>query len=364
MAVDGGASGPKKRRTFLSQRDKVLVPNGHTVRFLYLMLKQIDTRQIDWQKVADGTGIATSASARNRYSRFKKQIESQIEGDMIQAKREQKEEDDTSDNFNFNSIPATPARVENAGIDAPRRIKTEPGIMQANAQYLGQQTRHSFANLAGNDDLTDSTSISASSTPSIKREQNFYDDFGSSLIKREKSIDNDIPLARGNLCSSSYDSSPISTYGNVSRSAFLTRPPITSSPLLPSPTQRQNIPPSIRRTIPSSSSLPSFSVPFAPRQAAAPKASTYLPVTSTQSTQSLSSSPPQPKLPSPLPQYRPRIYRESIETARPRPVAVHPLSPFYIPRENHTQSSGFNSGTMKLGNSGQGSAEEPFNLEG
>lgn len=86
---DGTAQGtPKQKTKGPRERTLPLSPHGHTTRFLYLMLKQVDPKQINWQEVADGTGISKGSAAKLRYSRFKRQIESQIKGDAIQMKKE------------------------------------------------------------------------------------------------------------------------------------------------------------------------------------------------------------------------------------------------------------------------------------
>lgn len=65
-----------------------LQPNSHTSRFLYLILKQVDLKHINWQDVADGTGISKGSAAKLKYGRFKRQIESVFLGEAIQVKRE------------------------------------------------------------------------------------------------------------------------------------------------------------------------------------------------------------------------------------------------------------------------------------
>lgn len=205
MGVQNGStperSSPSQRRSTIRQRDKALSPHGHTVRFLYLMLKQFDTKHTNWQKVADGTGITTANSAKARYARFKKQIENHIDGDRIQAKREQKEEEQdeemsgwSQDNTNsaLNSPFTTPSRCNGAGINMRGVVKSEPGSTTFIKQESGQiRSQNSTEN---NDDEVMEVLPFFSADPNalkIKREQGLCYDFSDSLVKREKEIDED-----------------------------------------------------------------------------------------------------------------------------------------------------------------------------
>lgn len=98
---------PAKRKGPKGPHDKSLSPHGHTSRFLYLMLKQVNLKQIDWQEVADGTGLSTGRSAKSRFTRFQKHVESEIMGDAMQIKREQERE----------NVLDMPGSVNNAGLD-------------------------------------------------------------------------------------------------------------------------------------------------------------------------------------------------------------------------------------------------------
>ncbi|ETN39215.1 uncharacterized protein HMPREF1541_05438 [Cyphellophora europaea CBS 101466] len=59
-----------KRSTTKSQA----TPESQT-QFLYLILKQLDLKTVNWQEVADGIGIKNGHAARMRWSRFKAQTE-------------------------------------------------------------------------------------------------------------------------------------------------------------------------------------------------------------------------------------------------------------------------------------------------
>lgn len=114
---------PAKRKGLKGPHDKSLSPHGHTSRFLYLMLKQLDLKQIDWQEVADGTGLSTGRSAKSRFTRFQKHIESEIMGDAMQIKREQERENPFGmsgpvDNVGSNRSALERAPAEEADSDA------------------------------------------------------------------------------------------------------------------------------------------------------------------------------------------------------------------------------------------------------
>ncbi|CAI7613594.1 unnamed protein product [Penicillium pancosmium] len=57
------------------QRTKVLDTEGTTPRFLYSMIKQLDLKLIDWNKVAQDLEISNGHAARMRYSRFRSQMD-------------------------------------------------------------------------------------------------------------------------------------------------------------------------------------------------------------------------------------------------------------------------------------------------
>ncbi|KAJ5924430.1 hypothetical protein N7466_008617 [Penicillium verhagenii] len=57
------------------QRSKVLDIDGPTPKFLYAMLKQLDLKSIDWNRVAADIEISNGHAARMRFSRFRNQME-------------------------------------------------------------------------------------------------------------------------------------------------------------------------------------------------------------------------------------------------------------------------------------------------
>lgn len=314
---NGAIQRPSAAKRNATQRDKALSPHGHTARFLYLMLKQVDTKQINWQKVADGTGITTPASARNRYARFKRLVESQILGDMIQLKREQKEEGDedtvestgVAAHSSFNTfLNNTPANVQDTGADVRRRIKTEPGTTPIIQQEPGERSRHSYTNNPQDADMVDIDSRSTSPhTPSIKQELGLHYDFSDQLIKREVSVDDTPSSSFSNLSSHYYGSSsgmPCETAPNSLRSS-----PYQSTLASPSPL--------------SSPYRPTVSYPFA--------------------------------------QYVARSQQSQWGAFNSTSAAVHQRSPFYRSQDNHVQNS--KPRKSRSGNVGKGSAEQPVDLD-
>ena len=57
------------------RKKNVFTPDDKTVRFLYLILKQLDLKSVNWQDVADNIGIKNGHAARMRWSRFKMHAE-------------------------------------------------------------------------------------------------------------------------------------------------------------------------------------------------------------------------------------------------------------------------------------------------
>ncbi len=57
------------------RKTKPFTPDAQSTRFLYLILKQLDLKSINWQEVADNIGIKNGHAARMRWSRFKQHAE-------------------------------------------------------------------------------------------------------------------------------------------------------------------------------------------------------------------------------------------------------------------------------------------------
>ena len=57
------------------RKTKPFTPDAQSTRFLYLILKQLDLKSVNWQEVADNIGIKNGHAARMRWSRFKQHAE-------------------------------------------------------------------------------------------------------------------------------------------------------------------------------------------------------------------------------------------------------------------------------------------------
>lgn len=57
---------------------KANTPSPDMQKFLYTILKQLDLKSIEWNQIAEATGITNGHAARMRYSRFKKQMEGHV----------------------------------------------------------------------------------------------------------------------------------------------------------------------------------------------------------------------------------------------------------------------------------------------
>ena len=65
-----------------AKRPKAFANDAQSAQFLYLILKQLDLKSVNWQSVADGLGIKNGHAARMRWSRYKLHAD----GDMTEAK--------------------------------------------------------------------------------------------------------------------------------------------------------------------------------------------------------------------------------------------------------------------------------------
>ncbi|KAJ5584691.1 uncharacterized protein N7459_004491 [Penicillium hispanicum] len=59
----------------MGPRGKMLDTDGPTPKFLYAIIKQLDLKIIDWNRVASDLAISNGHAARMRYSRFRNQME-------------------------------------------------------------------------------------------------------------------------------------------------------------------------------------------------------------------------------------------------------------------------------------------------
>ncbi|KAJ5502540.1 hypothetical protein N7463_005414 [Penicillium fimorum] len=59
----------------MGQRNKVLETDTPTAKFLYTIIKQLDLKSVDWNRVASDIEVSNGHAARMRYSRFRQQME-------------------------------------------------------------------------------------------------------------------------------------------------------------------------------------------------------------------------------------------------------------------------------------------------
>ncbi|KAJ6087708.1 hypothetical protein N7467_006622, partial [Penicillium canescens] len=72
----------------MGQRHKVLETDNPTAKFLYTIIKQLDLKSINWNRVASDLEISNGHAARMRYSRFRQQMDGTT--GVTRAKRKSK----------------------------------------------------------------------------------------------------------------------------------------------------------------------------------------------------------------------------------------------------------------------------------
>lgn len=208
------------------------------------MLKQINVKHINWQEVADGTGISRGQTAKVRYGRFKKQIESQILGDAIQVKKEkelEKDQDEGEEKGLVKGIGGSPLKRGQGGdaadeeederVDLAKRVKRD------------YDWASSIVSINSDDDSDDeeSTNSSLPRTPLVKSEIDYNDGLPRfPIIKREPFYDA-LALRRASE-SRSRDKSAfdregtiVSSPANMTQSSIFETPPRRQSSAYRSP---------------------------------------------------------------------------------------------------------------------------------
>ena len=115
------------------RRSKALSPDGQTARFLYIILKQLDLKAIDWNLVAEGLDITNGHAARMRFSRFKQHME----GIPTQPRNPRPKKDSVKDTKNAkglkrgldDDIKGEDMKGEDGEAEGAR-VKPEPGVME------------------------------------------------------------------------------------------------------------------------------------------------------------------------------------------------------------------------------------------
>lgn len=148
------------------RRSKIFTPDAQTVRFLYLILKQLDLKTVNWQDVADNIGIKNGHAARMRWSRFKQQAEGtptqpkppkakKNDGDKSKGKRDREDEGTADADRNekrmkighgapmSTGFPAYPPYPPNP-FSMPAQIKPEPSVKQEPVLGFSQEFNSSI----------------------------------------------------------------------------------------------------------------------------------------------------------------------------------------------------------------------------
>ncbi|KAJ5721829.1 uncharacterized protein N7483_009763 [Penicillium malachiteum] len=137
----------------MPQRGKVLDTDGPTPKFLYAMLKQLDLKTIDWNRVAVDIQISNGHAARMRFSRFRNQMEgttgAQRAAKKKNAKGKKGDKCDMSES-NGQMLAIMP------GTQSAPGIKMEPGDFMPYANPIkceGNQQHHGSQNFADLPDM-------------------------------------------------------------------------------------------------------------------------------------------------------------------------------------------------------------------
>ncbi|KAJ6123409.1 hypothetical protein N7512_005874 [Penicillium capsulatum] len=107
----------------MGHRSKVLDTEGPTPKFLFAIIKQLDLKAIDWNKVASELEISNGHAARMRYSRFRNQMEGPL-GQRGGKKKAKKAKDDPK--AALQTTPYVPPPETMPKLE-PTEPKTEPG---------------------------------------------------------------------------------------------------------------------------------------------------------------------------------------------------------------------------------------------
>ncbi|KAJ5727600.1 hypothetical protein N7493_005420 [Penicillium malachiteum] len=153
----------------MPQRGKVLDTDGPTPKFLYAMLKQLDLKTIDWNRVAGDIQISNGHAARMRFSRFRNQMEGTTGAQRAAKKKNAKGKKGDKCDMN-DSNGQMLARM--SGAQSTPGIKMEPGDFmpyanpikcEPNQQHHGSQPFAEFSDMYSWHHQTNSSS--ANGTP-------------------------------------------------------------------------------------------------------------------------------------------------------------------------------------------------------
>ncbi|KAJ5194265.1 hypothetical protein N7491_001601 [Penicillium cf. griseofulvum] len=132
----------------MGQRNKVLETDTPTAKFLYTIIKQLDLKSVDWNRVASDVEISNGHAARMRYSRFRQQMEGNT--GASKPKRKTKKAKTIEPPPQMQGIfpmapPLMMPTMESIDSSLPGNpfVKCEPGTQgNANLQSLTQHSPH------------------------------------------------------------------------------------------------------------------------------------------------------------------------------------------------------------------------------
>ncbi|KAJ6116018.1 hypothetical protein N7523_006435 [Penicillium sp. IBT 18751x] len=95
----------------MGQRSRMLDTEGQTPMFLYAIIKQLDVKSVDWNRLASDLEISNGHAARMRYSRFM----SQLDPSSVRKYARKKNLEKSKENESKGDVPAsTPGPHANA----------------------------------------------------------------------------------------------------------------------------------------------------------------------------------------------------------------------------------------------------------
>ncbi|KAI2674901.1 hypothetical protein CBS147355_6715 [Penicillium roqueforti] len=130
----------------MGQRHKVLETDTPTAKFLYTIIKQLDLKSVDWNRVASDVEVSNGHAARMRYSRFRQQMEGNTGASKPKRKSKKGKTMDPPAEMQGIFPMAPPLMMPTmASIDSSLPgnpfVKCEPGIQgNANLQSFMQQS--------------------------------------------------------------------------------------------------------------------------------------------------------------------------------------------------------------------------------
>ncbi|KAJ5787689.1 hypothetical protein N7457_002679 [Penicillium paradoxum] len=137
----------------MRQRNKVLETDSPTAKFLYTIIKQLDLKSIDWNRVASDLDVSNGHAARMRYSRFRQQMEGTT--GAARTKRKSKKEKNVEPpphmqgTFPMGPTLVMPMEPMDSSLQSNPFVKCEPGTQgNPNLQSVVQYSLQSMPETA------------------------------------------------------------------------------------------------------------------------------------------------------------------------------------------------------------------------